>query len=217
MNTCGSVVAYFTWQLLATKHVYPRNPYYEKPSFDKGTSGSYPIAVASCCSAWSRRAVVEAIVAEPISLDSAADRHLLNLSCEEAGVFPNLCCWTIRRIRTGHAVSESSTSTTRMRRPSSTWPRDPAGRTGAKARFYLWATALARRASGENQWYTARALHELYNYNDDPVIQAQALKAYRSVLDNFFGSATFFECCCEPGPQRRSGALLHTAERADGR
>jgi hypothetical protein len=71
----------------------------------------------------------------------------------------------------------------------------PAGRTGAKARFYLWATALARRASGENQWYTARALHELFNYNEDPVIQAQALRAYRSVLDNFFGSATFFECC----------------------
>ena len=33
----------------------------------------------------------------------------------------------------------------------------PAGPTGAKARFYLWATALARRASGENQYYTALA------------------------------------------------------------
>ena len=29
---------------------------------------------------------------------------------------------------------------------------------------------------------------------DDPVIQAQALKAYRSVLDNFFSSVTFFAC-----------------------
>jgi hypothetical protein len=71
----------------------------------------------------------------------------------------------------------------------------PAGPTGAKARFYLWATALARRPSGENQWLTARALHELYNANSDPLIQAQALRAYRSVLDNFFGSVTFFECC----------------------
>jgi hypothetical protein len=69
----------------------------------------------------------------------------------------------------------------------------PAGQTGAKARFYLWATALARRPSGENQWYTARALHELYHYNSDPLIQQQALRAYRSVLDNFFGSVTFFE------------------------
>jgi hypothetical protein len=69
----------------------------------------------------------------------------------------------------------------------------PAGPAGAKARFYLWATALARRPSGENQWYTARALHELYNANSDPLIQQQALRAYRSVLDNFFGSVTFFE------------------------
>lgn len=71
----------------------------------------------------------------------------------------------------------------------------PAGPTGAKARFYLWATALARRPSGENQWYTARALHELYSANSDPLIREQALRAYRSVLDNFFGSVTFFECC----------------------
>jgi len=73
----------------------------------------------------------------------------------------------------------------------------PAGPTGAKARFYLWATALARRPSGENQWYTARALHELFNSSGDPIVQAQALKAYRSVLDNFFGSLTYFECCGE--------------------
>ena len=71
----------------------------------------------------------------------------------------------------------------------------PAGRVGAKARFYFWATALAHRASGENQFYTALALHELWNYNSDPIVQAQALKAYKSVLDNFFGSVTVFTCC----------------------
>ena len=68
----------------------------------------------------------------------------------------------------------------------------PAGPTGAKARFYLWATALARSPSGENQWYTARALHELWDANGDELIQDQAIRAYRSVLDNFFGSVTFF-------------------------
>lgn len=73
----------------------------------------------------------------------------------------------------------------------------PPGPTGAKARFYLWATALARRPSGENQWYTARALYELFDANSNPVskdeiVRAQALKAYRSVLDNFYGSVTFF-------------------------
>lgn len=69
----------------------------------------------------------------------------------------------------------------------------PPGPTGAKARFYLWATALARFPSGENQWYTAQALHELFDANSDELIRNQALKAYRSVLDNFFGSITVFE------------------------
>lgn len=68
----------------------------------------------------------------------------------------------------------------------------PPGPTGAKARFYLWATALARSPSGENQWYTARALHELWDANSDEIIRVQTLRAYRSVLDNFFGSVTFF-------------------------
>jgi len=73
----------------------------------------------------------------------------------------------------------------------------PPGPSGAKARFYLWATALARFPSGENQWYTARALYELFDANSNPVskdeiVRAQALKAYESVLDNFYGSVTFF-------------------------
>ncbi len=76
----------------------------------------------------------------------------------------------------------------------------PAGPTGAKARFYFWATALARRQSGENQFYAAQALHELFDANSnvisaDELARAQALKAYRSVLDNFFGSVTVFTCC----------------------
>ena len=81
----------------------------------------------------------------------------------------------------------------------------PAGPTGAKARFYLWATALARRPSGENQFYTAMALHELFDANSnvlstDELARAQALKAHRSLLDNFFGSVTVFECCPGASP-----------------
>jgi hypothetical protein len=81
----------------------------------------------------------------------------------------------------------------------------PAGPTGAKARFYFWATALARRPSGENQFYTALALHELFDANSnvlstDELVRAQALKAYRSVLDNFFGSVTVFTCCPGASP-----------------
>ena len=81
----------------------------------------------------------------------------------------------------------------------------PAGPTGAKARFYFWATALAGRQSGENQFYTALALHELFDANSnaiskDELIRAQALKAYRSVLDNFFSSVTIFTCCPGASP-----------------
>ncbi|MEL7536457.1 MAG: hypothetical protein AAFZ58_10755 [Pseudomonadota bacterium] len=81
----------------------------------------------------------------------------------------------------------------------------PPGPSGAKARFYFWATALARRPSGENQFYTALALHELYDANSnvlstDVIAQDQALKAYRSLLDNFFGSVTVFTCCPAASP-----------------
>jgi len=61
----------------------------------------------------------------------------------------------------------------------------------AKARFYLWATALARSPTGENQYFTAQALHELYTINTDAAVKDQAILAYRSVLDNFFGSVTY--------------------------
>lgn len=87
----------------------------------------------------------------------------------------------------------------------------PAGPTGAKARYYLWATALARFPSGENQWYTARALHELWDAAGDPIIQTQALRAYRSVLQNFFGSVTFFECCAGLDPNNPNDPIPFSA------
>jgi len=121
---------------------------------------------------------------------------LLNLACAEVGIFTERCVLE---------DPENPFATTPIieydvNNPSATNKFDlfnsiPAGRIGAKARFYFWATALARRASGENQFYTAVALHELWNYNSDPIVQEQALKAYRSVLQNFFGSVTVFACC----------------------
>ncbi len=68
-----------------------------------------------------------------------------------------------------------------------------------KATFYVYATALARAPSGENQWYTARALHDLYSATvvaappGSDLIKTHAIRAYRSVLDNFFDSSTFFQ------------------------
>ncbi len=68
---------------------------------------------------------------------------------------------------------------------------------GAKSRVYLWATALAKRSSGENQWYAANALHELWTTQPpgsrDPLLRAQVLKAYRSIFDNYFSETTFFD------------------------
>ena len=81
---------------------------------------------------------------------------------------------------------------------------------GPKAKFYLWATALAKQPSGENQYYTARALHELWDEQvtagfGDPIIQEQAIKAYRAVLDHFIDEATFFTTCdfapCPPNDE----------------
>ena len=129
---------------------------------------------------------------------------VLNLACENVGIHPETCVLD---------DPENPFATTTITESSATSDGNkfdlfnaiPAGPSGAKARFYLWATALARRASGENQFYTALALHELYDANSnvldqDELVQAQALKAYRSLLDNFFGSVTVFTCCPAASP-----------------
>lgn len=121
---------------------------------------------------------------------------LLNLACAEAGIGFEKC--VLEDPENPYVLV--ATPEFNVNNPDAPTKFDlansiPPGPTGAKARFYLWATALARFPSGENQWYTARALHELFDANSDELIREQALKAYRSVLDNFFGSVTFFECC----------------------
>ena len=130
---------------------------------------------------------------------------VLNLACENVGIYPENCVL-------GDPENPFITTTIIEYDPNNPDQDDkfdlldtiPEGPTGAKARFYLWATALARRPSGENQWYTAKALHELFDANSnflsaDELTRRQALKAYKSVLDNFWGSATFFECdLCAP-------------------
>jgi len=63
------------------------------------------------------------------------------------------------------------------------------------ARFYLWATALAKGigAGGENQFYAAQALHRMWSASGSELTRTQALRAYQSYVDNFRGSSTFFE------------------------
>ena len=121
---------------------------------------------------------------------------LVNLACADVGIFTEQCVLEDPENPFAKvAIIEYDVNNPDATNKFQLFNSIPAGRNGAKARYYFWATALARRASGENQFYTALALHELWNYNSDPIIQAQALKAYRSVLDNFFGSVTVFTCC----------------------
>ena len=123
---------------------------------------------------------------------------VLNLYCENVGIADETCVLD---------DPENPYATVTIIEPSATDPGNkfdlfnaiPVGPSGAKAAFYLWATALAYRQSGENQYYTALALHELFDANSneeskDELIREQAKKAYRSVLDNFFGSVTIFDC-----------------------
>lgn len=126
---------------------------------------------------------------------------LLNLACENVGIVGDNC--VLEDPQNPFAlvpIIEFDVNNPNAGNKFQLFNSIPPGRIGAKARFYFWATALTRRASGENQFYTAVALHELWNYNSDPIVQVQALKAYRSVLDNFFGSVTVFTCCPAVSP-----------------
>ncbi len=62
-----------------------------------------------------------------------------------------------------------------------------------KSAFYMWGTAQAKSPSGENQYYTALSLHETFTQGGSEVAREQAKRAYRSVLDNYFYSVTFFK------------------------
>ena len=130
---------------------------------------------------------------------------VLNLACANVGVYPENCVLgDPENPFVTTAIIEFDPNNPRQDDKFDLLATIPDGPSGAKARFYLWATALARRPSGENQWYTAKALHELFDANSnfistDELVREQAQKAYKSVLDNFWGSVTFFECdLCAP-------------------
>jgi hypothetical protein len=69
------------------------------------------------------------------------------------------------------------------------------------AKFYLWGTALAKGigAPGENQFYVALNLHRMWASSNSELTRLQALRAYRSYLDNYFNSTTFFEIPVDSG------------------
>ena len=112
----------------------------------------------------------------PLPTDSTLD-----LFCEDVGINAETCVLDDPANPYAHvAVNENTKFILNDDAPS------------AKSRFFVWATALARSPTGENQYYTALSLHELFAESGSPTTQEQAKRAYRSVLDNFFLSATFF-------------------------
>ena len=107
----------------------------------------------------------------------------LNFACEDEGVFPDDCVLdNPENPYASVAVTEDNKFSLNDEAPSE------------KSRYYLWATALAKGAGlqGENQYYTALSLHKVYAESGSPTTRDQAIKAYRSVLDNFFLAPTFF-------------------------
>jgi hypothetical protein len=62
-----------------------------------------------------------------------------------------------------------------------------------KARFYVWATAQAMSPQGENQYHVALALQGMYAESGSELARQQALKAYKSVLDNYYDDVWFFK------------------------
>lgn len=107
----------------------------------------------------------------------------LNFACADEGIFPDDCVLdNAENPYARVAVTEDNKFALSDDAPSE------------KSRYYLWATALAKGAGlqGENQYYTALYLHKVYAESGSPTTRDQAVKAYRSVLDNFFLAPTFF-------------------------
>ncbi len=106
---------------------------------------------------------------------------ILNLYCADMGIFVETC------------VQDDPENPYRNVNVNNDNKFDLAADAGsAKARVYLWATALARSSTGENQINVAKAFYRLSNESCSQLIQDQAQRAYRSVLDNYFGDVTFF-------------------------
>lgn len=123
---------------------------------------------------------------------------MLNFHCADEGIHLNTCVLD---------NPENPYANVTITEPSDEEPDDPCTELydptskftlsddapSSKARYYLWATALARGVGlqGENQYFTAFYLHALYAESGSPTTREQALKAYRSLLDNYFLSVTF--------------------------
>ena len=65
--------------------------------------------------------------------------------------------------------------------------------TNAIGDYYRWATVLADAPSGEAQFYTGKALENLYLKYNSITFKNQALRAYQNVLDYFPYDLTYLQ------------------------
>lgn len=73
--------------------------------------------------------------------------------------------------------------------PATKWSFDPA-HAPPVACFYVWATTLAGAPNGENQFYTAERLYDIYRFNlanpeDLETVKTMAIGAYTALLTYF--------------------------------
>jgi hypothetical protein len=115
----------------------------------------------------------------------------LNFHCEEEGIYKEDC--VLDNSENPYANVAITADPDDPDNPNDKFVLNDAA-PSAKARYYLWATALAKGAGipGENQYYTALSLQEVFAESGSPTTRDQAVKAYRSVLDNYFLQPTFF-------------------------
>jgi hypothetical protein len=103
---------------------------------------------------------------------------VLNLACEDVGVHPETCVLNDPE----NPFATVPITEFNVNDPDAEFNKFtlangiPVGPNGAKARFYLWATALARFPSGENQYYTSLALHELFDANSNAVFEDELVR-----------------------------------------
>ena len=67
---------------------------------------------------------------------------------------------------------------------------------GSIPRFYAWATMTAYEPTGENQFYTASALGDMWTYeeakpSDLVFVRDMAIRGYQAVLDHFPDSVSY--------------------------
>ena len=135
--------------------------------------------------------VGDGTVANTIPLPTDSD---LSLFCENVGIGTDKCVLDdpanpYARIGVNAEYDDDNDETTTNKIIKFSLTEDAPS---AKARFYLWATAQAQSARGENQYYTALSLHEIFTESGSLLIKEQAKKAYRAALDNHFNEVTFF-------------------------